>query len=133
MQGPTYGRDVDPLRFVVILTAAVAFTGCGKKEETKTTPQSFNAAISNNNSGNPLSAPVDYLGGVAKGQQTAVKTIDLSVLKKAIQLFHEAEDRYPTNLNELVKLGHLRELPKAPYGIRIDYDAKTGTVKAVTL
>ena len=120
---------------LAIMVASVGLVGCSKKEEAKepsTTPQSFNAAISNNASGNALSAPVDYLGTVAKGQQTAVKTIDVSVLKQAILLFHEAEDRYPTDLNELVKKGHLRELPKAPYGIRLDYDPKTGTVKAVT-
>lgn len=133
MRGATYGPAMNPLRSLAIITTAVALIGCGKKEETRTTPQSFNAAISNNNSGNPLTAPVDYLGAVAKGQQTAVKSLDVSVLKQAIMLFHEAEDRFPTDLNELVKLGHLRELPKAPYGIRLDYDAKTGTVKAVTL
>ncbi len=126
---------MNPLRSLAVIAAAVAMIGCGKKEpakESATTPQSFNAAISNNTSGNPLTAPVDYLGAVAKGQQTAVKTIDVSVLKQAIMLFHEAEDRYPSDLNELVKLGHIRELPKAPYGIRLDYDPKTGTVKAVT-
>ncbi len=114
---------------------ALGLVACGKRDEATqapaTTPQSFNAAISNNSSGGARSAPVDYLGAVAKGQQTAVKTIDVSVLKKAIQLFHEAEDRYPKDMNELVKLGHLRELPKAPYGIRLDYDPKTGNVKAV--
>ena len=126
---------MNPLSCLAATFVAVALVGCGKKEEAKepaTTPQSFNAAISNNSSGSALSAPVDYLGAVAKGQQTAVKSIDVSVLKQAIMLFHEAEDRYPTDLNELVKLGHLRELPKAPYGIRLDYDPKTGTVKAVT-
>jgi hypothetical protein len=38
--------------------------GCGG-ESTSSTPQSFNAAISNNSSGNAVSAPVDYLGAVA--------------------------------------------------------------------
>lgn len=126
-------RPLSPLAILIIASSLVA---CGGKEEAKqpaaTTPQSFNAAISNNSSGNPLSAPVDYLGAVAKGQQTAVKSIDVSVLKQAILLFHEAEDRYPADLTELVKLGHLPELPKAPYGIRLDYDPKTGTVKAVS-
>jgi hypothetical protein len=118
-----------------IAVLAVTLAACGKKEATTTppsgSPQAFNNAISNNSSGNPLSAPVDYLGAVAKGQQTAIKTLDTAQLKQAIQNFQITEERFPTSLQELVTKGYLREIPAAPYGMKIDYDAKTGVAKVV--
>jgi hypothetical protein len=106
--------------------------GCGG-ESTSSTPQSYNAAISNNSSGNPLSAPVDYLGAVAKGKQSAVNSIDISQLKPAIQNFQITEDRFPASLDELVSKGYLRQIPAAPYGMKLQYDPKTGTVSMVKM
>src|SRR4051812_26235052 len=63
-------------------------TSCGKKETAK-------VSLTNNSSGNPITAPVDYLGAVAKGKKFAEKQIDLAQLKQAIQFFQANEDRLP--------------------------------------
>jgi hypothetical protein len=118
-----------------LAASLVGLAGCGedKSSSSATTPQSFNAAISNNSSGNPVSAPVDYLGAVAKGQQSAIKTIDTAQLKQAIQNFQITEERFPATLDELVSKGYLRKIPAAPYGMKIQYDPKTGRVAVVKM
>jgi hypothetical protein len=78
-----------------------------------------------------LTAPVDYLGALAKGKQVAEKTIDTSSLNNAIQLFNATEGRNPKDLNELVESKFIRELPQAPYGMKLVYDADTGRVTVV--
>lgn len=96
-------------------------------------PSSSSSSISNNSSGNPVTAPVDYLGAVAKGQQSAIKSIDTAQLKQAIQNFQISEDRLPASLDELVAKGHLRQIPPAPNGMKIQYDPKTGAVTVVKM
>src|SRR6185436_1634969 len=87
-----------------LLSAAFALTACQKKQEAAPppAPAPTNAPAASSSSGNPLTAPVDYLGAVAKAQQSAVKTIDTVSLNNAIQLFQVQEGRFPTDLNELV-------------------------------
>jgi len=99
--------------------------GCGQKQEKPT--QATNAPTS----GNPLTAPVDYLGTVAKGKITSEKTIDTVALNQALQMFNVQEGRYPKDLNELVEKKYIRVLPEPPYGMQIIYDPNTGTVKVV--
>ncbi len=70
--------------------------GCGDKE---TPPKKVD--IDNNSSGNPLTAPVDYLGAVNKAKKTAVKVLDVASVTQAIQTFHANEDRYPIGLIHL--------------------------------
>jgi hypothetical protein len=98
-------------------------TGCSKKDSSSSTQ--------GNSSGNPITAPVDYLGAVNKAQKTANKTIDLASLKQAIQLFQAQEDRYPTNLQELVSGHFIAAVPVAPNGSRLAYDPASGEVKFV--
>ena len=69
----------------ILLLASLGFTGCGKKDAASSA-SATNAAASS--SGNPLTAPVDYLGAVSKAQKTAVKVIDVSSINKAIQEFN---------------------------------------------
>ena len=109
-----------------ILLLAVT-SGCGKAEESK--PQATNQVSVDQN---PLTAPVDYIGVVGKGQQQAVKTVDLVTLNQAIQIFAAQEDRNPRDLKELVDKEFLAKMPEAPSGMTIIYDPKTGTVKIVT-
>jgi hypothetical protein len=106
------------------LALAALLVGCGK-EATPADP-STNAAASN-----PLDAPGQYLSGLAKGQQNAVKTVDTTALNQAIQLFQVDKGRYPKDLNELVAEKFIPKIPEPPAGMMIVYDASSGTVKIV--
>lgn len=110
----------------LLLSAVVALgSGCGKKEE----PQKPKEGTS---SGNPLTAPVDYLGAVGKAKTTVTKNLDLANVAQAIKMFEAAEERLPKNLNELVEKGYLPKLPVAPQGLKLTYDATTGQIKMVS-
>ena len=109
-----------------LITAAFLLVGCGEKSSPSTA-----SATNSSGSGSALTAPVDYLASVGKGQQNAIKTIDTASLTKAIQTFNVAEGRNPKDLNELVEKKYLPELPPAPRGMKIMYDANAGTVSVV--
>jgi uncharacterized lipoprotein YehR (DUF1307 family) len=110
---------------MAVLGVAVSLAGCGKEDAKKP------YISSTEKGGNPVTAPVDYLAAVAKAKQIAEKQIDVAQITKAIQFFYEAEDRNPKDLNELVEKHYLGEIPKAPYGMKIVYDASSGSVKVV--
>ncbi|HMP83194.1 MAG TPA: hypothetical protein PKA41_10885 [Verrucomicrobiota bacterium] len=112
------------MKTILLACVASAFllAGCGSKSESPKDTSS---------SGSPLTAPVDYLDAVGKAQQKAVKTVDVATLTQAIQMFQVQEDRNPKDLNELVQMKYIAKIPEAPYGSKIVYDAKTGTVKVV--
>ena len=111
------------------LLFGLLLTGCGKEEPKPAQPTNTNTTTTS--AGNPLTAPVDYLGAIGKAQQLAVKTVDTVAVGQAIQMFQVQEGRFPKDLNELVTKGYLRELPKTPYGTKLVYDANTGTAKVV--
>jgi hypothetical protein len=108
----------------LILVAGVFLSGCGQKE---------NASRSSTASPgeNPAAAPADYLGTLAKGQQTATKTLETAALNQAVQSFYVQEGRYPKSLDELVGPNYLAQLPQPPAGMKFDYNAATGQVKIV--
>jgi len=112
---------------LLLVLGGLALAGCGKKEA-KPTASSTNE---NYSSGNPVTAPVDYLGALAKAKKNSEKTIDAVALNQAVQQFNVTEGHYPKDLNELVTEKYLPRLPEAPYGMKIVYDANTGTVKVV--
>jgi hypothetical protein len=85
----------------------------------------------NNGSGNPITAPVDYLGAINQGRKTAVRQIDLASMKNAIQLFNGQEDRYPRDLNELAQKHYIQGIPTLPRGSRFHYDPATGDLRVV--
>lgn len=109
----------------VVLTA-ILLTACAKKEEAKQ-----ENLLTNNSSGNPLTAPVDYLGAVNQARKTAIKTLDQAGLNNAIQQFNAVEERYPKDLNELAQKGYIQSLPQPPPGSRFVYDPATGELKIV--
>ncbi|MBM3835375.1 MAG: hypothetical protein FJ403_19285 [Verrucomicrobia bacterium] len=111
---------------VVLWIVALSVAGCGKNAETTPAKTSNSTAT-----GNPLTAPADYLGAVGKAKRSAERTVDLASLNRAIQLFHAQEDRFPATLNELVAEHYLPSLPSAPAGMRIIYDASKGEVRIV--
>jgi hypothetical protein len=107
------------------LGLSLLLAGCSKQESTaaKTTNQSA--------SGNPITAPVDYLGAVAKAKHFSEKTIDTTSLNQAIQLFYAQEDRFPKDLNELAAKRYIGAVPPAPAGTVWAYNPQTGELKAV--
>ena len=104
---------------------AALLVGCSKEANPPT--QTTNTVTG----GNPLNAPGEYLGGLAKGQQRAVKIVDTTALNQAIQLFQVDKGRFPKDLNELVTEKFIPRIPDAPAGMKIDYDANAGAVKVV--
>jgi hypothetical protein len=109
---------------ILVLAVVAAGSGCGKKEEPKKPAEGTS-------SGNPLTAPVDYLGAVGKAKTTVTKNLDLANVAQAVKMFEAAEERLPKSLSELVEKGYLPKLPVAPQGQKLSYDANTGQVKLV--
>src|SRR5271155_5114746 len=107
---------------ILPLIAVAAFlAGCGDDTSAKKTAQTTNSVPATNvnyNTGNPLTAPVDYLGAVVQAQKYAEKTIDVSYINQDIQMFNAAEGRYPKDLQEMIP-NYLAKIPQAPYGEKI--------------
>jgi hypothetical protein len=118
------GYQIVKAQTALLLVAGLFFVGCKEKSAPQ---QTTNAASSG---GNPITAPVDYLGAVGKAQKTATKTVTSAGLQQAIQMFYAEEGRFPKDLNELVP-GQIHKVPPAPVGMKYDYDAKAGTLKIV--
>ena len=114
--------------FLISVAAGLLLAGCGNGDSSK--PAQTTNTTPNYASGNPLTAPVDYLGAVAQAKNYSVKQIDLAYINQAIQLFNAQEGRYPKDLNELVP-NYVGKLPVTPYGTKLVYDAASGTVKVV--
>lgn len=111
---------------ISVVTTTLLLAGCD--DSSNKTPASTNA-VSRGSS--PASAPADYVGALGKGQQSAVKTVDTTRLNQAIQMFNVDHNRNPKDLNELVTEKYLPQIPAAPNGMKIVYDANAGTVKVV--
>ena len=103
--------------------AGLLFAGC-KKEESKPAPSSTSG-------GNPITAPVDYLGAIGKAKQKADKTVASAGLDQAIKMFYAQEGRFPKTLNELVRPDYLNAIPPPPAGMKYSYDPTNGVVKVV--
>ena len=121
--------------FSVALAVSLLVVGCSKEEKPtpapapgSTPPAAEKPAAS---SGSVITAPLDYVAAAGKAQQLAIKTIDLTSLSQAVQLFNAQEGRNPKDLNELVTMKYIGKLPAAPYGKKLAYDAATGKVSVV--
>lgn len=99
------------------------FVGCQQEKAT--------APSTDTSSGNPLTAPADYVGAVGQAHKSAQKTVGGVGLDQAIKAFAAEEGRYPNSLDELVSKGTIASIPKPPPGMKYDYDSKTGTIKVV--
>ncbi|HEY1718972.1 MAG TPA: hypothetical protein VGH42_11865 [Verrucomicrobiae bacterium] len=114
--------------FFLAAAAAIFLAGCGD-DNSKKTAQATNAPVKYD-TGNPLTAPVDYLGAVGQAQRFAEKQINLAYVNEAIQQFNAAEGHYPKDLQEMIP-NYLGKMPQAPPGYKIVYDAGSGTIKVV--
>jgi hypothetical protein len=107
-----------------LLAAGLLLAGC-KKDESVSTGKT-NAS----SSGNPLTAPVDYVGTVVKAKGSATKTVMGAGFDQAIALFYTETGRFPKDLKELTPQ-YLPNIPPPPAGMKYDYDPKTGVAKVV--
>ncbi len=121
------------LAWVLILAGTA---GCGDKSKSaavgKDKPAAAPAA-EKTGSGNPITAPVDYLGAVGAAQKQAERVADITPVMQAIRAFQAGEDRMPKNLQELVTEGYLPKLPTPPRGAQLAYNPATGQVKFVPM
>ncbi len=124
-------------KLLLLLFISATLVGCGSKgaataSGTNSVPAT-NAASepAKRNDGNPLMAPVNYLGAVAAAKSAAERSIDTSSLTHEIQLFYAQEGRYPRDLNELVTENYIPSLPKPPYHSRYLYNPGTGEIRTV--
>jgi len=117
--------------FLILVAAGLLLAGCGKNNSTSH-PQGANSSQTTNttDSANPAPSSADYLGTLMRADKNAVKTIDVSYLNRAVQLFNTQEGRLPKDLNELVP-NYVGKLPATPYGTKLDYDPNTGQVTVV--
>ena len=117
------------------LAAGFLLAGCGSSDSSKSakttnTTNTTTNTTPNYASGNPITAPMDYLGAVVQAKKYSEKQIDLAYLNQAVQQFNAAEGHYPKDLNELMP-NYVGKIPQAPYGSKIVYDASSGTVTVV--
>ncbi len=114
---------------LVLIASAALLTGCSDKNSGKPVASGTNSAAGSTNS-SLVNAPLNYLTTAVQAQKDMTKTIDVSYLNQAIQLFNTQEGHYPKDLQELVP-NYVAQLPVPPYGSKLDYDANSGTVKVV--
>ena len=87
--------------------------------------------INDNSSGNPATAPVDYLGAVNKGRKKAIGDVGLLQVKGALNQFKASNFRPAKSLQELITEGYLGAIPELPAGKKWKYDSQTGKASIV--
>lgn len=95
--------------------AMVLLAGCGNKNSTAQTPDVNPADVNN-----PL----------VNAKRTADKTLDVSYLNQAVQLYNVQEGHNPKTLDDLVPK-YVAKIPDAPLGYRVNYDNAKGEVTVV--
>ena len=117
--------------FLISVVAGLLLAGCGKNNSSPHAQGTNTRQTTNTtDSADPAPSSADYLGTLMRADKYAVKTIDVSYLNRAVQLFNTQEGRLPKDLNELVP-NYVAKLPAAPYGYKIIYDATSGVVTVV--
>lgn len=112
----------------LLLLGFLAFTplvGCSDKTDPK------EPAKSSTSGGNPITAPVDYLGAIAKAQKSTTSKLSTLGIQQGIQAYQAQEGHLPKSLDELVKAQVIGKLPDPPYGMKFSYDSTSGVVTVV--
>ena len=111
------------LNSLVIRCSALLVAGCGAKSGSSATPATNSVNQATNGFGG-------YVKSLGESQKSADKTIDVSYINQAMQLFNVQEGRYPKDLQELVP-NYVAKLPDLPPGFKLTYDSTAGTAKIV--
>ena len=117
------GHHMTKVSLSLMLMAGALLSGCG---DSSSSPPANGAGSSS--SGNPVTAPVDYLGAVGKAQKSAGKVVASAGLTQAIQMFQGQEGRFPKSLSELVP-NYVDKIPAPPAGMKYVYNPADGTLK----
>src|SRR5580704_7010732 len=104
-------------------TAAILLAGCGNDN-------SGSASGSASTTPTVSTNPADINNPLVNAKRTADKTIDVSWLNQAVQLYNVQEGRYPKTLEELTPK-YVSQLPVPPLGYKLNYDADKGEVTVV--
>ncbi|MBT5705678.1 MAG: hypothetical protein HOI66_05085 [Verrucomicrobia bacterium] len=120
-------------RVVLVLLLGACVAGCGGDDSAAEAVSETDPAVasSDHGSGNPLTAPVDYLGAVNQAQKSSANKLSLMGIQQAIQQFKTMEERLPKDLKEVVSSGYISRLPDAPRGMAIIYNPQTGLVSTI--
>src|ERR1035441_136979 len=80
--------------FLILVAAGLLLAGCGKNNSGPH-PQGTNTSQTTNttDSAHPAAPSGGYLGALMQADKYAVKTIDVSYLNEAVELFHTQEGR----------------------------------------
>ncbi len=113
---------------LIWIAAGLLLAGCGKNSSSS--PASGTNSAPTTNTAAAAQPSGGYLGSLMQADKYAVKTIDVSYLNQAVQLFNTQEGHLPKDLNELVP-NYVGKIPAAPYGSKIVYDATSGLVSVV--
>ena len=108
--------------FVLVM----ASSGCSDKSSS-----GGSGGTNTTSSGNPITAPVDYLGAVAKAQKSTTSKLSLVGIQQAIQMYQAQEGRFPKTLDDLVKAQVIGSIPPPPQGMKYSYDPKSGDIKLI--
>lgn len=82
-------------------------------------------------SGNPATAPVDYLGTINQGKNKAVTDAALLQVNSALAQYKASNLKPAANLQQLIDAGLLAALPELPAGAQWQYDTQNGTVTVI--
>jgi hypothetical protein len=121
-------------RGLFLAATTLALSGCGKEQNSPSpavAPAPVAPAAMTATPAAPPDAANGYLGTLARGQQKAVKTIDVTSLNEEINLFNVQEGHFPKDLDELVTQHYIPSLPYTPAGMKLVYDASQGKVSVV--
>lgn len=109
--------------FLISIAAAVLLAGCRGKSDSPAPQGTNTVSTATNGFGG-------YVKSLGEAQKSADKTIDVTSINKALELFNVQEGRFPKTLQELVP-AYMPKIPDAPLGSKLVYDATAGTVKVV--
>ena len=70
---------------------------------------------------------------IVEARNRQLRSVRLDTLQQALQTFQTRMGRSPTNLEEIVRLRFLKEIPPAPEGMIYSLDPQYGNVQLVPL
>jgi hypothetical protein len=108
---------------LISIGAAALLAGCSGKSDSTAPSGTNSVSTATNGFGG-------YVKSLGEAQKTANKTIDVTSINKAIELFNVQEGHFPKELKVLVP-AYMPKIPDAPAGSKLVYDPANGTVKVV--